>query len=140
MVGSIAIKLLGPGDESLVEAGAELFDDPPIPEQTRAFLASERDLLWFALAEGRPVGFVSANVLLHPDKLPHLFVNELATAESHRRRGIATRLMQSVVDFGRERALWPVWVAAEGDDDQAQAFYRSLSGKTERGAVVFEWE
>ncbi len=140
MAGTVTIRLLGPGDESLVLSAAELFDDPPIPEQTSLFLASERDFLCFAIANGRPVGFVSASVLLHPDKLPHLFINELAIAESHRRRGIATRLIQAVVDLGRERALWPVWVVAESDDDPAQAFYRSLSGATERGAVVFEWE
>lgn len=135
----VSIRLLGPGDESLVLSAAELFDDLPIPEQTQGFLDSERDFLWFAIADDRPVGFVSAAVLLHPDKPPHLFINELSTVESHRRRGIATRLMHAVLDFGRERALWPVWVIAEGDDDPAQAFYRSLSGLAERGAVVFEW-
>lgn len=140
MTDRIAIRLLGSEDLELVLSAADLFDEPPIPDQTRAFLESEREFLWFALDGERPVGFVSASVLLHPDKPPHLFVNELATAEPYRRRGIATRLMQTVVDFGRERKLWPVWVAADGDDDLAQAFYRSLAGLTERGAVVFEWE
>jgi ribosomal protein S18 acetylase RimI-like enzyme len=136
----VTIKLLGPSDEALVVSATGLFDDPPIAEQTHAFLSSERDFLWFALADGRPVGFVSASVLLHPDKPPHLFINELATAEGHRRRGIATHLMTAVAAFGRERSLWPIWVAAEGDDQPAQAFYRSLSDMTERGAVVFEWD
>ena len=136
----VAIRLLGPGDETLVEAAAELFDHEPLPEQTRAFLASEREFLWLAIVKGRPAGFVSATSILHPDKRPHLFVNELATHEDHRRRGIATRLMRTVEQYGREHGLWPIWLAAEGNDAQAIAFYRSLSDMEERGAVVFEWE
>ena len=136
----VAIRLLGPGDETLVEAAAELFDHEPLPEQTRAFLASEREFLWLAIVKGRPAGFVSATSILHPDKRPHLFVNELATHEDHRRRGIATRLMRTVEQYGREHGLWPIWLAAEGDDEQAIAFYQSLSDMEERGAVVFEWE
>ena len=48
--------------------------------------------------------------------------------------------METVVAYGRENALWPVWLAAEGDDRNAQEFYRSLSDLSERGAIVFEWE
>lgn len=140
MTEPIAIRLLGPEDQVLVEAATDLFDNPPLADQTRAFLASDRDFIWFAIASDKPVGFVSASVLLHPDKPPHLFINELATAESHRRRGVATRLIEAVLEFGKAQALWPVWVAAEGDDEQAQAFYRSLGDKTERGVIVFEWE
>ena len=137
---TIEIRLLGPGDEDLVSAGAELFDDPPDPVQTRAFLASDREFLWFALDGGQPVGFVSATSIFHPDKKPHLFVNELATREDHFRRGIATQLMRTVERFGREQGLWPIWVAAEGGDARAIAFYRSLQDMEERGVSVFEWE
>ena len=135
----ITIRLLGPKDAALVASAAALFDHPPLPDQTAVYLASERDFLWFAFADDAPVGFVSTVVVLHPDKPPQLFVTELGVAETTRRRGIATRLMQTVVAFGRERALWPVWVVAEGDDAHAIAFYRSLSGLTEAGAVHFEW-
>jgi ribosomal protein S18 acetylase RimI-like enzyme len=144
VIGNLAdaftIRLLGAGDEAIVAEGALLFDHTPIPDQTSAFLRSERDFIWFAMAGSGPIGFVSASILLHPDKEPHLFVNELGVDDNFRRQGIATRLMQAVVHFGRERGLWPIWVAAEGDDHAAQAFYRSLSGMTERGAIVYEWE
>ena len=136
----VTIRLLWLCDEALVEAAAQLFDHKPLPEQTRAFLASDREFMWLALKEGLPVGFVSATSILHPDKPPHLFVNELATHQDHWRRGIATRLMRVVEQFGRENDLWPIWVAAEGDDAQAISFYRSLGDMEERGAPVFEWE
>ncbi|MCL4673395.1 MAG: GNAT family N-acetyltransferase [Sphingomonadaceae bacterium] len=140
MSGQFAIKLLGVEDVDLVLSAEGLFDFPCIPDQTRAFLTSERDFLWFALDSGQPVGFVSASVILHPDKAPHLFVNELATHSDHRRRGIARALMGAVIEFGRARKFWPVWLAAEGHDEPAIEFYRSLEHREERDAVVFEWE
>lgn len=135
-----SIRLLNAGDEALVLNARRLFDYAPIAEQTRAFLVSDREFLWFAMTCDQPVGFVSATSILHPDKEPHLFVNELAVHEDWRRRGIARKLMETVVAFGRKNALWPIWLAAEGDDHRAQAFYRSLSDLSERGVIVFEWE
>jgi len=138
--GPIEIRLVGPDDFALVTEVRGIFDNPPIPEQTRDFLASDREFLWLAFCDGEITGFVSATSILHPDKLPHLFVNELETREGFRRRGIATRLMRTVQDYGKAQGLWPIWVAAEGDDAQAIAFYRSLGDMEERGATVFEWE
>ena len=136
----LAIRLMGVESEHIVLGAKGLFDNPARQDQARAFLASDRDYLWFAFLDGTPVGFVSATVVLHPDKPPHLFVNELATHEAQRRKGIATRLIETVLEFGKRNGAWPVWLAAEGDDRVAQEFYRSLSGLTERRAVVFEWE
>lgn len=139
MAERVEIRLLSSDDLDLVMSAEGLFDYQPLAQQTAACLASDRDYIWFALEVGVPIGFVSASVILHPDKLPHLFVNELAAREDRRRRGVASLLMQTVVDFGRSNGFWPIWLAAEGDDEDAKAFYRSLAGSGERRAVVFEW-
>lgn len=137
---AVTIRMLGQGDEALVHSAADLFDDPPIAEQTTAFLNSDRDHIWIAYCGQEPVGFVSAITLLHPDKPPHIFVNELGVDDDYRRQGIATRLMAEAVSFARSCGLTPLWLAAEGDDDLANSFYRSLSEPIERGSVVYEWE
>ncbi|SIO12695.1 Ribosomal protein S18 acetylase RimI [Parasphingorhabdus marina DSM 22363] len=137
---ALSIRKLGPEDIELVHSAADLFDDPPIKEQTKAFLESDRDHIWIAYLGQEPVGMLTATTLLHPDKSPHIFVNELGIDDDYRRRGIATRLMAEAVSFARSCGLTPLWLAAEGDDDQANAFYRSLSEPTERVSVVYEWE
>ena len=136
----IEIRRLGPDDLDLMMSAQGLFDFAPLPDQSEAFLSSDREFMWFAMDGETPVGFVSASVILHPDKKPQFFVNELATHERHRRRGIATALMASVVSYSRNAGFWPIWLAAEVDDEQAKAFYRSLRRPSERGAVIFEWE
>ena len=140
MIDHVDIMMLRADDLDLLMSAEGLFDFPPKLDQSRNFLSSDREFIWFAIKDDQPIGFVSASKILHPDKNPHLFVNELATHADHRRKGVATRLMQTVVDFGREKGLWPVWLAAEGDDEQAKAFYRSFSGHSERCVVVYEWE
>ncbi|MFA6219527.1 MAG: GNAT family N-acetyltransferase [Erythrobacter sp.] len=140
MAEGVEIRLLSSDDFDLVLSAEGLFDHQPIPQQTAAFLASDRDFIWFAMEALVPIGFVSASVILHPDKLPHLFVNERATREDRRRRGVARMLLQTVVDFGKSNSIWPLGLAAEGDDEPAKAVYRSPDGFGERDAVVFEWE
>ncbi len=137
---SVTVRLLGRGDEALIHAAADLFDDTPLPDQTQAFLASERDFIWVAFLGEEAVGFVSATVLIHPDKKPHIFVNELGVDDDHRRKGIGSKLMAEAVGFARSKKMIPLWLAAEGDDDLANSFYRSLSEPTERGSRVYEWE
>ncbi len=124
--GPLQIRLLGADDHALVTAAQGIFATPPIADQTRDFLASHRDFLWLAFLDGQPVGFVSATSVLHPDKPPHFFVNELEKCDGVRRRGIATRLMRTVQDYGKEHGLWTIWLAAEGGDAQAIAFYRFI--------------
>ncbi len=136
----IGVRLLGPGDKELIAAASHLFDHPPTPDQTTAFLTSDRDYIWVAYTDGEAVGFASATILLHPDKPPHLFLQELGVDEDHRRRGVATKIMETAIAFAGEMDLLPLWLAAEADDDQANTFYRSLPDKTERGSIVYEWE
>ena len=140
VIEAVTIRMLGKGDEALVHAAEDLFDDAPLAAQTQAFLASERDFIWFAYLGKEAVGFVSATVLIHPDKEPHIFVNELGVDDDHRRQGIGSKLMAEAVSFARANNMAPLWLAAEGDDDLANSFYRSLSEPTERGARVYEWE
>ena len=133
------IRRLGPGDEALIGEGGYLFDGPPIAAETARFLAGNDSFLWFALVEGKPAGFVSAVRMRHPDKQPSLFIDELGVDEAYRRRGIATALMETAVAEARALGCEAAWVAAEGDDELAIAFYESMSGKSARMARVFEW-
>ena len=137
---AVNVYLLGPGDAALVLSASHLFDAAPLPDQTAAMLESERDFLWFAFARGRPVGFASATVVLHPDQRPVLFLNEIAVDDAARHRGIGTMLMQAAIDLARSRGWASTWVLATSDDETAKAFYRSLSPATAMPSVMFEWE
>jgi ribosomal protein S18 acetylase RimI-like enzyme len=134
-VPEIAIRLLAPGDEAVVRELAT-YDGRGDPE---ALLADPRTLMLVAFDAERPVGFVLAHVLprRHGDRA-ELFVYEVDVAESHRRRGIASALLERLGELARERGVRAGFVLTEPDNGPANALYRDAGGATE--AVVVQWE
>ena len=120
-----------------VEPG--LFDHPADPAQTRAFLESPLNEIVLAFDSGDAVAFASGTVLLHPDKPPAFFVNEVGTRESHRRRGFGTAVLRALIARARARGSKGVWLGTEPDNAPALALYRRLGGD-ERGFVGFGWD
>jgi ribosomal protein S18 acetylase RimI-like enzyme len=122
------------------EASA-LFDAPIDRRATEAFLADERHHLLVGYAGGRPVGFVTAVELLHPDKpQPEMFLYELGVAPEDRRRGVATALMQRLVELCHDRGCGEMFVLTEEDNAAGLATYRKMGGQPEPAGVMFHWD
>jgi ribosomal protein S18 acetylase RimI-like enzyme len=124
------VKLLGKGDESVVEVCAPgVFDDPIDLERTREFLDDPRHHLAVAVDAGTVVGFVSAVHYLHPDKeMPELWINEVAVAPTHQRRGLARQLLQLTLSAARQIGCTEVWVLTDRSNLPAMGLYRSVGG------------
>lgn len=131
------IRLLGPGDAGLLAAVAPgLFDNPVNPAQARAFLASPLNELALGLAGGTAVAFASGTLLLHPDKPPSLFVNEVGTREGRRRRGHGTAVVRALMARARARGCRGLRLGTEPDNVAALALCRKL-GRQEMAFVGF---
>jgi aminoglycoside 3-N-acetyltransferase I len=130
----ISIRLLVPGDERVVRDLAT-YDGPGDPE---ALLADPRTLMLVAFDGGAPVGFVLAHALprRHGDRAK-LFLYEVDVAATHRRRGIASALLERLAGHARERGIRTGFVLAEPDNGPANALYREAGGATEKVSV--EW-
>lgn len=140
-MGEPVLREMALDDLDLVLAAAHLFDEPPRPEWTAAFLAAPGHHLVVALDEaGRPVGFVSGVRVLHPDKAPEMLLYELGVDAAWRGRGIGRALVGALRDLAAERGMRGVWVLAEPDDEVALRTYRSAGASREDAAVVFEWD
>lgn len=140
MTGSFVLRDLGPTDEALLlSVKPGLFDNAIRPDQARAFLADPGHLCTLAFDGDQAVGMITATVLLHPDKAPALFVNELGTRDSHLRRGIATQLTEHMFARAREMGCQGIWLGTETDNEPALAHYRKLGGQ-EMVFVGFGWD
>lgn len=140
MVEKISFHHLGPDDlELLLCVDPGLFDNPVDPAQAAAFLVDPLHELVLAFEGGAAVGMVSGTVLLHPDKKPAFFVNELGTRDGHTRRGIATELMRRIIEIARARGCHGVWLGTEEDSASALAFYRTLNADEVAGRY-FGWD
>lgn len=127
---SYHIRHPGPDDLALVMAVAPgLFDNPIDEGQTRAFLESPLNHLVLAFEAGQAVAFASGTVLLHPDKPPAMFINELGTRESYRRRGYGRAVLQALIERARAHGCKGVWLGTETGNRKARAFYRAMGGQ-----------
>ncbi len=135
----ITYRRLEAGDRAVLDDVVPgTFDHPIIPVQAQAFLDEPNHELVVALDAGRVVGMVSAVVMLHPDKRPQLWVNELGVAEAWRRQGIATQLMQEIFDIADDRGCVEVWLGTEDSNVAARELYRSLGGD-EDAVLGYTW-
>jgi aminoglycoside 6'-N-acetyltransferase I len=129
---SIELKRMQPGDEAAFERIApEVFDAPIHPGRLAAYLREPGHLLLLAFDDGVVVGQCAAVLHRHPDKVTELYIDEVGTASTHRRRGIATRLVEAMFAWGRERGAEEARLGTELDNLEANGLYRKLGGKAE---------
>jgi ribosomal protein S18 acetylase RimI-like enzyme len=120
---------------------AALFDDPIDDAATDAFLADDRHHLLIGYLGERPVGFVTAVELLHPDKpRPEMFIYELGVDPEHHGRGVATALLERLIRLCHERGCGEMFVLTDGDNAAALATYRRAGGEPESAGVMFHWD
>jgi ribosomal protein S18 acetylase RimI-like enzyme len=126
--------------EQAAEAAA-LFDHPLDLGATRAFLADERHHLLIGYLGDRPAGFVTAVELLHPDKpQPEMFLYELGVAPRHRRQGVATALMQRLIELCHARGCGELFVLTENDNVAGNATYGRVGGTPTAAGVMYQWD
>ena len=128
-------------DAAAVQAGADLFDGPPLAGATARFLASPTHHLLFAYEGDRAVGMISGVETTHPDKGTEMFLYELGVVAGARRRGVGTALVRALEELARERGCYGMWVGAEAGNDPALATYRRAGGEREEPPFVgFSWD
>ena len=135
---SFAVRRLGPDDVALAmelnALFAVAFEDsdtyaakPPSRSYLRKALGRRETIVLVALENNRIIGGLMAYVL---DKLEQerseIYIYDLAVAQEHRRRGLATALIAELRAIARGIGAWMVYVQADYGDDPAIALYEGL--------------
>ncbi|HEX8223550.1 MAG TPA: AAC(3)-I family aminoglycoside N-acetyltransferase [Allosphingosinicella sp.] len=106
--------------------------DPPSRDYLVERLAREHVIALVALSGEEVVGGLVAYAL---DKLERarseIYIYDLAVAEAHRRRGIATALIGRCRDIAAERGAWVIYVQADYEDAPAVALYEKMGRREE---------
>ena len=137
---TIDVSALGPQDlsamEDLNDLFAEVFADPisfqsrrPRPAYLRALLASDTFIALVARQDGHLVGGLAAYELKkYEQERSEIYIYDLAVRASHRRRGVATALIEALRALAAARGAWVVFVQADTapEDAPAIALYTKL--------------
>jgi len=139
----LTIRRLCPADVPLMQAMtrmfAEAFDEPetyvgqpPGRGYLERLLYREGFIALVAVKGGVVVGGLVAYELEKFEReRREIYIYDLAVAEPHRRRGIATGLIGELRRIGAERGAWVIFVQADYGDDPAIALYEKLGDREE---------
>jgi GNAT superfamily N-acetyltransferase len=134
----IEIRMLSAGDEAVLDQVAPgVFDDRLDAKATAEFLGDPRHHLVVAIDNGRVVGFTSAVHYVHPDKPhPEMWINEVAVAPSHQRRGVAKAILRIVLDLARSLNCSEAWVLTDRENAPAMRLYVAAGAKQGKNDAV----
>lgn len=120
----------------------DVFDDAINLPRAIEFLADPRHHLVVAIDHNLVIGFVSAVHYVHPDKpLPELWINEIGVAATHQRQGIGKRLINKVLEVGRELGCEVAWVLTDRDNTAAMSLYASVgNAEAPSNHVMFSFD
>ena len=134
----VALRFLGPDDVALMrglnETFATAFDDapsyraqPPSDAYLAGLLGQPTFIALAAILDGRVVGGLTAYQLDKAEQeRREIYIYDLAVDAAHRRRGIASALLEALrVEAGR-RGAWVIFVQADLEDGPAIALYEKL--------------
>jgi aminoglycoside 6'-N-acetyltransferase I len=138
---TVDVRILERGDEAVLARVAPGVFDRGIDEALVAeFLADPRHHLAVAIAEDAVVGFVSAVHYVHPDKPAELWINEVGVAPTHRRRGLAARMLRAMLGEGRRLGCREAWVLTDRENTAAMRLYASAGGtEAPRDQLMFQF-
>ena len=123
--------------KQLLQVFGEAFGDvdacgsaAPRDEYLRSLLAKPTFIALVAMASEKVVGGLAAYVLeKFEQERKEIYIYDLAVQERHRRKGIATKLINELRSVARERKAYVIYVQADKVDDAAIKLYESLGTK-----------
>jgi ribosomal protein S18 acetylase RimI-like enzyme len=134
----IEIKRLSVGDEAILEyIATDVFDEAIDPKLLTAYLAEANHHMIAAIKNGEVVGQIRAVIHKHPDRADELYIDNLGVTPSLQRQGIATKLLNEMLELGKSLGCKDAWLATERDNEQAKRFYESYGIKAEATVAYF---
>jgi len=100
---------------------------PPPDDYVRGWLGKPGNILLVAAEGETVVGALAAYVLQKFEQArSEIYIYDLAVDEAHRRKGIATALIERLKAVARERGAYVIYVQADYGDDPAINLYTKL--------------
>ncbi|HWA17649.1 MAG TPA: GNAT family N-acetyltransferase [Devosia sp.] len=134
---AFSVRRILAGDEATFQSIApDVFDEPVDRLRLHEYLRQPGHLMVLAFEGDVVVGQCAAVIHRHPDKPTELYVDEVGTASTHRRQGVARAMMDEMFRWGRELGCEEAWLGTELDNVEANGLYRGYK-PSEDNAIQF---
>jgi aminoglycoside 3-N-acetyltransferase I len=109
---------------------ASYTSNPPTDAYLRGLLASRHFIALAALRGDEVVaGLAAYELTKFEQQRSEIYIYDLAVAEAHRRKGIATALIDKLRTIAASRGAYVIFVQADLGDDPAIALYTKLGAR-----------
>ena len=119
------------GAALLTRIAPDVFDNRIDPARLSNYLLSPGHLMVLAFDGDLIVGQCTGVVHHRPEKDSELYVDEVGTASTHRRQGIATDMLKALFAWARELGCHEAWLGTELDNMAANGLFRRLGARDE---------
>ena len=138
---SIVVRRMKASDETAFQSIApDVFDETIDVDRLHAYLREPGHIMVLAFDGDLVVGQCAGVLHRHPDKPTELYVDEVGTASTHLRRGIARMMMDELFAWGRELGCTEAWLGTETDNEPAKALYRRYRPSEDETIQYFLFE
>ena len=115
----------------------DVFDERIDLGRLAAYLADPSHLMVLAVSNGEVIGQARGVVHRHPDEPTELYIDNLGVTPTRKREGVATRLLDDLVAWGRSLGCEQAWVGTEVDNEAARALYQGRGSDAETFVMYF---
>jgi aminoglycoside 3-N-acetyltransferase I len=135
------IRRLGPNDEIALREMNAMFarafgdpnaytGEPPTADYIANLLSMDHVIALVCMQDNQVVGGLVAYELQKFERQRReIYIYDLAVDETHRRRGIATSLIEHLRKIARDRGAWVIYVQADYGDDPAVTLYTKMGSR-----------
>lgn len=134
----IKVERLGPDNIAAMRALNSLFSDafeepehyaarPPNDAYLARQLGNPQNIIFVAYVDGELAGGLVAYELAKLEQArSEIYIYDLAVADTHRRKGVASALIEALKPVARACGAWVIYVQADYVDEPAVALYTKL--------------
>ncbi|MGO7207961.1 GNAT family N-acetyltransferase, partial [Rhizobium ruizarguesonis] len=101
----------------------EVFDRELNAQRLATYLKSSGHLMIIAVCEKQVIGQIAAYVHSHPDRASDVYIDNLGVAPPFQRRGVARRLLDEVLAWGKTLDCDQAWIVTDTGNNAARALY-----------------
>ncbi len=107
-------------------------ENQPSDQYLSELLASSNFIALSATANGKVIGGLAAYELKKFEQArSEIYIYDLAVAQSSRRKGVSTALIETLKSIAIQRGAWVIFVQADYEDEPAIKLYSKLGTREE---------